>query len=97
MHTLHVEYLGDEEYDRIIVHEEDCPTEVRWIMPSGEEIREYVCGVGEWANWYGHEDLKDDLRYVTEGDHPIDFYSYTPKSWFEDAEAYLYYVEDPPE
>lgn len=95
MHILRVTDLGDGEFDREILHEEDCPTEVQWMTPNGREIRGHTCGVGYWSDNYGLDELKDDSRFVTEGEYPIDFYSYVPLSMFEDADAYLFYADEP--
>lgn len=91
-HYLVVEDLGGGEFDRTVEHP-GCPTEVRDRGPlPGQVWEEHTCGVGYWESTYGFEDLKDDPRFTTPGRHEITFYSYTPQSMFEDAEAYLEFV-----
>ena len=91
-HYLIVQDLG-EEFDRWVEHEDDCPKEVRYVNTlSGEIVEQYICGVGYWETGYGFMDLEEDPRFTTPGRHEIFFYSYTPQSMFEDAEAYLEFV-----
>jgi hypothetical protein len=82
-------------FERWIEHEDECSTEIRDLDPiSGNHWHGYTCGVGYWEENYGFVDLEDDLRFNTPGKYKIDFYNYTPKSYFEDADCYLYFVEE---
>ena len=92
-HFLVVEDLGPDGFDRWVEHKPDCPKEIVGLGPRvGQYIEVFACGTGYWETWYGFDDLKDDPRFSTPGRHEISFYSYTPQSSFEDAEAYLEFV-----
>ena len=92
-HFLVVEDAGGE-YDRIILHDASCTTEVIDRGPEPGQIwEEYTCGVGYWESNFGLDDLKDDPRFNTPGKYEISFYNYTPQSMFEDADAYLEFVD----
>lgn len=94
-HFLNVTNDYGDEFDRWIEHLPDCPKEERGQNPlTGLSYIEYACGTGYWIEQFGLEDIKDDPRFIKPGRWEIGFYSYTPSSVYEDADAYIYFVED---
>jgi hypothetical protein len=96
-HYLVVHEGGDWE----IEHSDDCPIETH-IYPAGLEgedtldVEEYRCMVGSWVTYWGIEDLKDQdpMRVQTPGRYRVAGFNYTPQSYFEDGETYIYFVEE---
>ena len=104
-HYLNVELFegenSNQEFDRWIDHEDDCPTESREMI--GVEINPefpdfephyhvYTCGVGYWEEMYGYEDLEEDPRFTTPGKYEIDFYNEQVFQSYE-WDSYLYFVK----
>jgi hypothetical protein len=91
-HYLVVE--SEDEGDWHIEH----PTSCKLITETEGHIvvRRYACDVGNILDWYGIDDLRDndpDDKLHTPGRYEISAYVYTPQSMFEDAEAYIEFVE----
>lgn len=81
-----------------IEHPSSCPKEWVGREPLTQSIvvggyMAYTCKIETQIDWYGLEDLKDDPRHFKPGKYEIDLYEYYPKSWYEDNDVYLYFVE----
>lgn len=97
-HYLNV-HQHEDGFDREVEHPLGCPIEKReWDGELGEKhsYEEYTCLVGYIVGQYGFEDLQEndpEELLTTPGRHKIAGYAYTPDSFFEDGELYLYFGE----
>lgn len=95
-HHINV-HQHEDGFDIEIEHPLSCPIEKRHESEDGIQwADEYTCLVGYIAGSYGLDDLMEndpDGLLETPGRHKIAGYAYTPDSYFEDGELYLYFGE----
>ena len=85
---------SEEEGDFTIEHPSTCKQVVE--TEGAITVRRYDCAVGSIIDWTGIEDLVASDQYEKlkqPGKYEIDAYVYTPSSMFDEAEAYIYFVE----